>query len=328
MAGRTRRAAAVGAATFVLAGTAALTTTTTGTAVAAPPLIAGSCGATLSGEPGQPIALNVGSLLGNPKAPTITIGTVQPGTNTIAVPGSQILGALSGLLKPILGPLVPNVCKVTVKAVNNVAAPVQDGAQAVAETGRDVVEGAARALNPGRKPAPQNPGGNGPGPQNPGPQPGTGGPGGEGSAPGAQRPAPGPGLLPPNSPVLGGGSGLPGFAALPTSFGGGFAPMRDYSNLPAASAGLFAPSPGLRYGGQVPGYAPQFGILGKDQAGRASGDESVQNAGRAEALPGSGGNPMTDAVGLPVLIAVLALSGVTAALVRTWVLRRSVEQGV
>jgi len=312
MAGRTRRAMSVGAAAFVLAGSTALTATT-GTASAAPPLVAGSCGATLSGEPGQPVALNVGTLLGNAQAPTITIGTVQPGTHTIAVPGSKILGALSGLLKPILGPLVPNLCEVTVKAVNNVAAPVQQGAQAVGDAGRQAVEQAARALNPGgNRPAPQNPGGNGPGQQNPGTQPGTGG------APGSH--APGPQLLPPSSPLLG-GAGLPGFAALPTSFDTGFAPMRDYSNLPAATAGLFAPSPGVRYGGQIPGYAPDFGILGKDQRPPAAG--GVQNSGRADALPGSGGNPMTETVGFPVLLAVLALSGVTAALVRTWVLRKA-----
>ena len=87
--------------------------------------------------------------------------------------------------------------------------------------------------------------------------------------------------------------------------------MRDYSGIPFATAGLFTPSPAIRYGSQIPGYAPQNG----------SGGSGIQTAGRAEALP-SASNGFTDGSNLPLLIAVLALSGVSAGLVRTWVLRR------
>ncbi len=64
----------------------------------------------------------------------------------------------------------------------------------------------------------------------------------------------------------------------------------------------------------MPGYTPQFGILGTDNPG-----DGVQAAGRAEALT----PPEGQKIALPVLLAVLALSVVTAALVRTWVLRRA-----
>ena len=46
----------------------------------------------------------------------------------------------------------------------------------------------------------------------------------------------------------------------------------------------------------------------------------MRTAGHAEAL-GPAGTPGSG-VGLPMLLAVLMLAGVTAALVRTWVLRR------
>ncbi len=93
----------------------------------------------------------------------------------------------------------------------------------------------------------------------------------------------------------------------------GRSPMADYSSIPFARPGLFAPSPGVLYGGSVPGYTPQFGILGTDNR------DGVQAAGHAEALSA----PAGDKIAFPVLLAVFALSGVTAALVRTWVLRKA-----
>jgi hypothetical protein len=89
--------------------------------------------------------------------------------------------------------------------------------------------------------------------------------------------------------------------------------MADYSSIPFARPGLFAPSPGVLYGGSVAGYTPQFGILGMDN------QDGVQAAGHAEALSA----PMGNKIALPILLAVFALSGVTAALVRTWVLRNA-----
>jgi hypothetical protein len=70
-----------------------------------------------------------------------------------------------------------------------------------------------------------------------------------------------------------------------------------------------AAAPAFEFGQGVPGYAPQFGILDaeNDAAGRV---QVLQVGGRA-------------AVALPVLLAVLMLATVSAALVRSWVLRRA-----
>lgn len=93
----------------------------------------------------------------------------------------------------------------------------------------------------------------------------------------------------------------------------GRAAPHDYGGIPAVTPGAWSPSPDARYGGQVPGYTPQFGLVG------AHDDQGLRTAGNAEALPIG----RSDGVGLPVLLAVLALSVVTGTLVRTWVLRRA-----
>jgi hypothetical protein len=98
------------------------------------------------------------------------------------------------------------------------------------------------------------------------------------------------------------------------------APQRDYGNIPAATPGGFAVPPGIKYpaGSPLPGQqSPEFGVLG---AGNAEPGQSadVRNAGNADSLAAPAS---ADDVQLPMLLAVLALAGVTAALVRTWVLR-------
>ncbi|GAB3703894.1 hypothetical protein GCM10027598_03290 [Amycolatopsis oliviviridis] len=101
------------------------------------------------------------------------------------------------------------------------------------------------------------------------------------------------------------------------SNGTGYAPPRDYGNLPVAQPGV-AVAPGVRYpaNSPLPGEgAPQYGT-----DGQAGPNPDVRNAGNAEALA-TDGMPGGD-VQLPMLLAVLVLAGVTAALVRTWVLRR------
>jgi hypothetical protein len=97
------------------------------------------------------------------------------------------------------------------------------------------------------------------------------------------------------------------------SYGPGLSPQARYAGIPFATAGLFAP---LGSGSNVPGYAPQSGVLGQDN----SASPNVYTAGHAEALSSSG---LGNGVGLPMLLAVLAIAGVTAGLVRTWALRRS-----
>ncbi|GHG22968.1 hypothetical protein GCM10017567_47160 [Amycolatopsis bullii] len=99
---------------------------------------------------------------------------------------------------------------------------------------------------------------------------------------------------------------------------GGSAPMRDYSGIPTATAGT-AVAPGVRYpaNGTLPGDAstPQAGV--GDQSGQGA---DIRDAGNAQSLAS---NSAPNDVQLPMLIAVIVLAGVTAGLVRTWVLRRA-----
>lgn len=298
------------------------------TAHAAEPIVVGSCQANVQGAPGQPVSLAPGAvlgivtdavravpILGPPLAgaanqafaalPPIPIGALPTGTGYIT--GGTIANAVNAELKkiPLLGPVLSTVlgtvqnqltalCGMTVTGTNAAAAPVQDGAKTAGDTSEAIV-GQVLPGVPGSTPGGGNPG------TNPGSNPGTG-PGGGSGAPA------------PNQPVTGGLPDLGLQLYQPGLWDFGRSPMADYSNIPFARAGLWAPSPGVRYGGGVPGYSPEFGIVGDTLP-----DDGVSVAGRAEAL----NPPASQRVEFPVLLAVLALSGVTATLVRTWVLRRA-----
>ncbi|RSN49072.1 hypothetical protein DMC64_00280 [Amycolatopsis sp. WAC 04197] len=288
---RTRRATALGASAFILAGSAALAMP--GQAAAAETKTA-TCGGSVTAKPGDTI-LGKTPLLGIP----LNLGQAGP-----------VSGVLTGTINALLG----TVCKVTVTIVNTVVAPVPVVGAPAAEALNGAVAGTTQALTGGgAKPAP----GTQPQPGKPAPgTPGSGGPQTGGPGAPAQGGAPAGGIPAANSPLLP-GTFTPNFGGLPWGISTGYAPMRDYSSIPMATAGLFSPSPGLRYGGQIPGYAPQYGLATENQVG----NPDVQNAGQAEALPGVS-DGFTQNGKLPLLIAVLALSGVSAGLVRTWVLRR------
>jgi hypothetical protein len=288
-----------------------------GVAHAADPIVVGSCATTVQGAPGTPVSLSPAAvtqpitdlvravpLLGPPladpfkqafaQAKPMPIGAVQVGTTTIS--GGTIANAVMvevnkiPLLGPILGTLDKTVratltqgCQVTVVGVNQAVAPVQDGAKAVADASQQAV-----GAIPG---APKPPG------QQPQPQPGTN----PGTQPGAQPGVPGVGAGAPSNRD---------FSLYPIGSNFGRVPLFSYGSLPFAMPGLYSPSPGVRYGSQVPRASIGTGVEG----------DSVQAAGRATALPrlsGPGG------VGAPVLVAVLMLALVTGALVRTWALRRT-----
>ncbi|MDQ3785934.1 MAG: hypothetical protein M3422_01670, partial [Actinomycetota bacterium] len=150
-----------------------LTTTVTsllagsGTANAAEPIVIGSCAASVQGVPGQPVSLAPAAVLGvvtdavravpilGPplagaagqafaKLPPIPIGALPNGEGYIT--GGTIANAVVAELRkiPLLGDIIASVvktvqsvltqtCGVSVKGVNAVAAPVQDGADAVAD---------------------------------------------------------------------------------------------------------------------------------------------------------------------------------------------------
>ncbi|MFD6069846.1 MULTISPECIES: hypothetical protein [Amycolatopsis] len=287
---RTRRATALGASAFILAGSAALAMP--GTAAAAETKTA-TCGGSVTAKPGDTI-LGKTPLLGIP----LNLGQAGP-----------VSGVLTGTINALLG----TVCKVTVTVVNTVVAPVPVVGEPAAEALNGAVTGTTQALTGGGKPAP----GTQPQPGKPAPgTPGSGGPQTGGPGAPAQGGGPAGGIPAANSPLLP-GTFTPNFGNLPWGISTGYAPMRDYSSIPMATAGLFSPSPGLRYGGQIPGYTPQFGVTTENQ----NGNPDVQTAGQAEALPRVSDGFTQDGK-LPLLIAVLALSGVSAGLVRTWVLRR------
>ncbi|WP_158605502.1 hypothetical protein [Amycolatopsis panacis] len=134
-----------------------------------------------------------------------------------------------------------------------------------------------------------------------------------------------------DSPTAPNGSPLAGLQPGAT----GTAPPRDYRNIPSIAPGSpgapgtpVAPglpgvplAPGARYptGGALPGS----GTVTQPAAGQTpQGQQNpdIRNAGNAEALATRGGSAQ---VQLPMLLAVILLAGVTAALVRTWVLRRA-----
>lgn len=325
-----RRVRGISAAIALLGACGVSLLAGSGTATAAEPIVVGDCSSSVQGAPGQPVSLAPAAvlgvvtdavravpLLGPPLAgtanqvfaalPPIPIGALPNGTGYIT--GGTIATAVVTevkkipLLGPVLGTVVTTVqsqltalCGVTVTGVNGAAAQVQDGVGALA----DASEQATGGLVPTPPGAPQSP-------------PGPGAP----DSPGRPDDGGGPAGMPgPNQPPLGSGLPGPGFDLYqPGLWNFGRSPMADYSSIPFARPGLFAPSPGVRYGGGVPGYSPEFGILGAD----TPPDDGVSVAGRAEALT----PPEGERIALPVLLAVLALSCVTAALVRTWVLRRA-----
>jgi uncharacterized membrane protein YgcG len=337
--------------------TAIAVTITTGSAVAtagladgaAAPVVIGSCATSVKGDPGTPVELSPSAVLSpvvdivqtldllnviTPSfrsafaaLPPIPIGTLPTGTGTIT--GGQIANAVTAQLNkiPLLGPIITtltgkvqstlaSMCQVTVTGVNAVTAPVQNGTSAIASASQKAAQKAGIVPQSGSTPA---------GGSTPGKTGSTGGSSG-GGAPvkqGGGGSSSGSGLPAPNSPVLGGLP--PGLGAAGATFGAGTlldyglaeSPLARYAGIPFASAGLFDPAPGVKYGGDVPGYAPSSGQLGQNDVLTPDG---VQTAGHAEAL--NPGGTLGNGVGLPMLLAVLLLAGVTAALVRTWVLRK------
>ncbi|GAB3287009.1 hypothetical protein [Parasphingorhabdus pacifica] len=118
---------------------------------------------------------------------------------------------------------------------------------------------------------------------------------------------------------------VPGTTSGAPSTYGAAAPVRvlppDYQHVP----GSLPPWADTRFG-EAPGMSPEIGDLlrqseEQQRAEDQKRDAEVRAAGNAEAMPTPAyqGNR----VELPVLLAAISLAGVTAALVRTWVLRRS-----
>ncbi|NYH78870.1 hypothetical protein FHR84_002195 [Actinopolyspora biskrensis] len=86
----------------------------------------------------------------------------------------------------------------------------------------------------------------------------------------------------------------------------------DYAYVP----GSLPPWSDTRFG-EAPGGRAETGDLRSDE--KHNQQDRVREAGSAEALPSDAGSR----VALPVLLAAISLAGVTSALIRTWVLRRT-----
>lgn len=278
-----RNVAAVGAAAFLLAGTAALTVP--GTAAAAE-TVTSKCGSSVTGQVGDKLLVDPSNLFLLPAGtlPALNFGSISEGTNSES--------------KTAVSSLVSKLCTVTVTGLAPVAQPLESATKPVTDAAKSAVDSSTKAvediLGSGAEPAPE---GNDPGPQD----------GGDKTEKPDDRGVPGS-----NSKPTGDSSGYES-ASSPYRYGS-LPLMSGFSALPYYNTSMFSPAPGLRYGSGIPGYSPEFGILGSEPAGSST----IQNAGSADALPGGKGD-----VGLPVLFAVLALAGASAGLVRTWVLRRA-----
>ncbi|MGH3492374.1 MAG: hypothetical protein ACRDRL_27055 [Sciscionella sp.] len=312
------------------AGAAGVVLPSSTVAAAPAPIIIGSCGSTVHAAAGQPLTLSLSRALGVQALPDIPLGVAQRGTTDYnprkqisdAIHQLPLLGGLLGGLTDTLSNALTDGCNTTVKVANAVAAPVQSATAGVDKA----IQRGAGALGGAQQHSPSNP------PAQSGPNPGDGGTGGNhtGTTPGTHQASPpsadhAAGPLGSASRGLTAQPGVPLYGAL-GNYGSAISPAALYSGIPLSSPGLFAPSPGVRYGGQVPGYAPQFGDLGKSLT-NANSTDPVQVAGSAQALGAAGSHSGGDTVGLPLLLAVLTLSGATAGLVRTWVLRRPAATG-
>ncbi|HWD04542.1 MAG TPA: hypothetical protein VG674_19040 [Amycolatopsis sp.] len=132
------------------------------------------------------------------------------------------------------------------------------------------------------------------------------------SAPTSSAPASRPSSSAPTSSSTPGDGPLANLVPRPS----GSAPQRDYSTIPTATPGV-AVAPGARYGvATLPGSAAP--VTGGENPQGVGPD--IRNAGNAESLASQDG---PSSVQLPMLLAVIVLAGVTAGLVRTWVLRRT-----
>ncbi|TWH21641.1 hypothetical protein [Prauserella rugosa] len=283
--------------------------------------------------------------------------TAEPGDR---IQGVTALGVPIdlGVVTDTLGTLLSGVCKVTVNVVDTAVRPLPGAGEPLADgvngTVDDVTGGAKKLTDtlggkqalprPDDDPAPSDPDDDSG--SDSGGDAGSGGdePDGDDSA-GSGESDGDTGHRTPNSPVVdqpgsGDSGGGMSFAA---PAGMSAPPGLRYAGVPAASGAVFEAAPGLRYGGQIPGYNPDFGVLGENapspnaagpdiraleqqdhgqEAGQAGRSDGLRTAGDAAALQSAAPDSPMNGPSLPLLLAVIALAGVSAGLVRTWVLQR------
>lgn len=293
-----------------------------GLANAAPSALADTCSTTLLGQPGEPAELRQSAVVGpvtdvvksipllGPSAAQTVANTMNswaplplgsiPSTGSRTVPGSQIasqvvseinnipvLGLVLGLVDSGVTKSLTNLCTVTLSAIPLPPLPPLPP---------PLSQPSSRPASPPSQAAPPAQGG--------GPN---------------QAPAPGP--SPAGGPLVGAGApGDPLGSAVPSvgdsTFGGysgaGLSPSYDFGQYPSTFT-----APSIDYtslpGADVPGSG--------NTPGGSAADSPTNLAGQANALSTTG----EQGISMPIALAVLALGGVTAGLVRSWVLRRSMS---
>lgn len=281
---RKRKVAALGAVAFLVLGSSALAFP--GAAVA--DTKSTNCGGSVTGQVGDTVLGNT-SVLGL-NLGSVNLGTISSGTTVLSKTVDSALGIVCTVTVTVTAP-VDDVADAVNGATPDALKPVTDPVTGAVTGGTDSLRQATGAT-------PDSSGGNPANPNNPD----------SGDTPPAE-PVP-PYVPPSNSPPYSGGSQL-GWAAFPYYAG---SPMSAFASFPYGDTNsLFGTAPGLKYGYGFGDYDPQFGLLGEE------GDDGnpIRNAGNATALPSTTGS----GIGLPMLLAVLALAGASAGLVRTWVLR-------
>lgn len=203
---------------------------------------------------------------------------------TVPRSGATTFDATS-IIQDVLGPLAP-VCKLTAEAIAPLTAPVEQLAAPVTGVAQGALGGAAE------QPAQEAPA-SGPAPASPGLN-------SQGFAPGAL-----PAFVAPTY-----GPTMPRFFPFALGSYQSGLPMYNYSSLLVGSPGTLGR---LSAGMLSPNL---FGSTAASLGQQDAAANDVAAAGRASALPASN----SDRIALPVLVAVLMLAGVTAALIRSWVL--------
>jgi hypothetical protein len=288
-----RKTLTVAAVAAFVAGGAFLST---GTASASQQVVSNSCTGSVSGQMGDPVAIDGASVKtlvtnGANNAGTLAIGSWAGDSiaKNHAIPVGQVPNSAGG---EATGAAIGKAVRTALSNSGTWGLGL-DWNKTLDSVESTVAKGCGLTLLASNYVAPNTPGA-------PGAGTGTSPGGGTANTPGGAS-----GNLANLNPGTAGGTG-------------GSAPMRDYGGIPTATAGT-AVAPGVRYpaNGTLPGdaSAPQAGQ--GDQAGQSA---DVRDAGNAQSLsaPGSPND-----VQLPMLLAVIVLAGVTAGLVRTWVLRRA-----
>ena len=279
-------ASAFGGGLSALAAPSTVSTPPPVLASAPTPMLVGSCGDTVRGDPGQRVGVRVADLS------VVDVGDVPAS-------GSRTYDATPALRK-MMGPVAP-VCKLTAQPLVPTAGPV-DKIIAPAVAPLQGALGQVPVLGQPASPVPAAPPAAAPAAQ---PQPGA-------------APAP-PALTSPAAGTFFGPTMPSNFPFMLGTFNSGL-PHFNYAELltlgrPGAG-GIGKLSAGMLTADLFGSPSVSNGNSGLGKQSAAAND--VAAAGRASALPATG----VERIALPILVAVLMLASVTAALLRSWVLGR------